>query len=818
MLSTLNPFAPPPSPSSSSSTRPPPPSNPSLPLRPSPTPQISSHLFSHPSSLLLELCSDPRELRQFLPLVIKHGLFHEHIFQTKLLGLFSRFGHLQEAALVFDSIADKTDDLYHSMLKGHAKHSPLDKTLAFFCTMKHSQVCPVVYNFTYLLKSCGDNADLARGREIHSQLIANGFSSNVFTMTAVVNMYAKCRRVDEARKMFDRMPERDSVAWNAIVAGYAQNGLAEGALGMVVRMQDDGVAPDSITLVSALPACTNIRSLRAGKSVHGVAIRAGFDSLVNISTALVDMYSKCGAIEKARLVFDRMRLKNVVSWNSMIDGYGQSGDAEQAIRLFKKMLAQGFEPTDVTIMCALHACGELGDLEEGRFVHEMLTRLGLGSDASVMNSLITMYSKCKRVDLAAEIFECLKAKTLVSWNAMILGYAQNGRTDDALRLFSMMQWENVKPDSFSLVSVIPALADLSVLRQAKWVHGYAIRLCLDGNIFVRTALIDLYAKCGRVNMARKLFDTIHERHVTTWNAMIDGYGTHGFGKSAIELFEEMKRSPVKPNNITFLCVLSACSHAGLVDEGQKYFASMKKDYGFEPGMDLYGSMVDLLGRAGKLDEAWDFIQKMPIKPGISVYGAMLGACKIHKNVQLGEEAAKRLFELDPEDGGYHVLLANIYAAASMWEDVARVRTMMEKNGLQKTPGCSSIDLKNEVHTFYSGSTNHLQAERIYARLDRLIDEIKAVGYMPDTESIHDVEEDVKEQLLNTHSEKLAIAFGLINTSPGTPIQIRKNLRICTDCHNATKFISQVTEREIIVRDIQRFHHFKNGRCSCGDYW
>jgi pentatricopeptide repeat protein len=245
---------------------------------------------------------------------------------------------------------------------------------------------------------------------------------------------------------------------------------------------------------------------------------------------------------------------------------------------------------------------------------------------------------------------------------------------------------------------------------------------------------------------------------------------------------------------------------------------MKKDYGIEPTMDHYGAMVDLLGRAGRLNQAWDFIQKMPIKPGITVYGAMLGACKIHKNVDLGEKAAFEIFKLNPDDGGYHVLLANIYATASMWGKVAKVRTIMEKSGLQKTPGCSLVEIGNEVHSFYSGTTSHPQSKKIYSYLETLVDEIRAAGYVPDTNSIHDVEDDVKVQLLNTHSEKLAIAFGLLNTSTGTPIHIRKNLRVCGDCHNATKYISLVTGREIIVRDMHRFHLFKDGVCSCGDYW
>ncbi|AQK79950.1 Pentatricopeptide repeat-containing protein chloroplastic [Zea mays] len=536
----------------------------------------------------------------------------------------------------------------------------------------HAAAGPVLRTFTALLKLCAARADLATGRAVHAQLEARGLASESIASTALANMYFKCRRPADARRVFDRMPSRDRVAWNAVVAGYARNGLPSSAMEAVVRMQGEegGERPDSVTLVSVLPACADARALHACREVHAFALRAGLDELVNVSTAVLDAYCKCGAVEAARAVFDCM----------------------------------------------------------------------------------------------------------------------------------------------------PAVADISDPLQARWIHGYSIRHQLDQDVYVLTALIDMYSKCGRVSIARRLFDSARDRHVITWNAMIHGYGSHGFGQAAVELFEEMKGTGSLPNETTFLSVLAACSHAGLVDEGQKYFASMKKDYGLEPGMEHYGTMVDLLGRAGKLDEAWSFIKNMPIEPGISVYGAMLGACKLHKNVELAEESAQIIFELGPEEGVYHVLLANIYANASMWKDVARVRTAMEKKGLQKTPGWSIIQLKNEVHTFYSGSTNHQHAKDIYARLAKLIEEIKDMGYVPDTDSIHDVEDDVKAQLLNTHSEKLAIAYGLIRTAPGTTIQIKKNLRVCNDCHNATKLISLLTGREIIMRDIQRFHHFKDGKCSCGDYW
>ncbi|PSS00204.1 Pentatricopeptide repeat-containing protein [Actinidia chinensis var. chinensis] len=779
---------------------------------------IPAHIYNHPSAILLELCTCIKEVHQFIPLIVKNALYNEHLFQTKLVSLFCKFGSLREASRVFDPIPDKVDALYHTMLKAYARNSSLDNAFSFFSRMNIDGVPPIIYNFTYLLKACGDNSDLPKGKQIHAQLIVNGYASNVFAMNCIVNLYAKSRMIHEAYKMFDKMPERDLVCWNTIIAGYSQNGLAKRALHLFIRMQEEGRSPDPVTIVSVLPACADIGSLRIGKSIHGYVVKAGFQSLVNVLTALVDVYSKCGCVGAARLIFDSMQFRTVVSWNSMIDGYTHNGDSKQALQLFQEMLNEGVEPTNVTLMQALHACADLGDLVEGEFIHKLLYKLQLTSDVSVMNSLISMYCKCKRIDIAAEIFENLQGKTLVSWNAMVLGYAQNGRVTEALNLFCKMHLQDIRPDSFTMVSVIPALAELSVLRQAKWIHGLVIRTSFDKNVFVMTALVDMYAKCGAVSTARKLFDMMDERHVTTWNAMIDGYGTHGLGRAAVELFSEMRQGAIKPNDITFLCVISACSHSGLVEEGCKYFTIMKEDYGLEPSMDHYGAMVDLLGRAGQLNEAWDFIQNMPIEPAINVFGAMLGACKIHKNVDLGEKAAHKLFELDPEGGGYHVLLANIYARASMWDKVAKVRSAMEKNGLQKTPGCSLVDLRNEVHSFYSGSTHHPQSEKIYVFLETLMDEIKAAGYVPDSNSIHDVEEDVQEQLLNSHSEKLAIAFGLLNTSPGTTIHIRKNLRVCGDCHNATKYISLVTGREIIVRDMHRFHHFKSGTCSCGDYW
>jgi pentatricopeptide repeat protein len=329
----------------------------------------------------------------------------------------------------------------------------------------------------------------------------------------------------------------------------------------------------------------------------------------------------------------------------------------------------------------------------------------------------------------------------------------------------------------------------------------------------------MYAKCGRIGVARQVFDKMSSRDVGSWNAMILGYGIHGQGEDAVALFSQMQQTGTKPDHITFTAVLTACSHAGLVDQGWQYFECMKSDYGLVPKLEHYACLVDLLGRAGHLDEAHDIIKKMPLEPQSNVWGALLGACRIHGNIELGEQAAKHLFKLEPNNAGYYVLLSNIYAEAGRWEEVAKLRTMMKEREVKKQPGCSFIEVNREVQSFLVRDKTHPQSEKIYATLENVYGQMKKAGYVPNTNLVlHDVEEEMKEDILCSHSEKLAISFGIINTSPGTPIRIMKNLRVCRDCHNATKFICKIVGREIIVRDANRFHHFTNGLCSCGDHW
>lgn len=461
-------------------------------------------------------------------------------------------------------------------------------------------------------------------------------------------------------------------------------------------------------------------------------------------------------------------------------------------------------------------CGVTGGL------HALVAKIGLDGDAGVVNTMLDAYAKGGSRDLGAarKVFDTME-KDVVSWNSMIALYAQNGLSVEALGLYSKMLnvGGGIKCNAVTFSAVLLACAHAGAIQTGKRIHNQVVRMGLEENVYVGTSVVDMYSKCGRVEMAWKAFRKIKEKNILSWSAMITGYGMHGHGQEALEVFNEMRRSGQKPNYITFISVLAACSHSGLLDEGRHWYNAMEKEFGIEPGVEHYGCMVDLLGRASCLDEAYDLIKKMKVKPDAAIWGALLSACRIHKNVELAEISAKRLFKLDATNCGYYVLLSNIYAEAGMWKDVERMRVLVKTRGIQKPPGYSSVELKGKTHMFYVGDKSHPQYKEIYSYLEKLLERMQAAGYVPNTGSVlHDLDEEEKESSLRIHSEKLAVAFALMNSVPGSVIHVIKNLRVCTDCHIAIKFITKITEREIIVRDLQRFHHFKDGSCSCGDYW
>lgn len=542
----------------------------------------------------------------------------------------------------------------------------------------------------------------------------------------------------------------------------------------------------------------------------------GFDLF--LATKLVNFYSVCDSLRNARLLFDRIPKSNLFLWNVLIRGYAWNGPYEAAISLYHQMLEYGLAPDNFTFPFVLKACSALSAIEEGRNIHEHAIRTGWETDVFVGAALIDMYAKCGCVGNAREVFDKIEERDAVLWNSMLAAYSQNGHPDESLALCSEMALAGLRPTEATLVTVISASADIAALPLGKELHGFSWRHGFEFNDKVKTALVDMYAKCGSVKVARNLFERLKEKRVVSWNAIITGYAMHGHATEALDLFEEMKEKSL-PDHITFVGVLAACSHGGLLDEGRTFFESMVRDYRIVPTIQHYTCMVDLLGHCGRLDEAYNLIMQMRAMPDSGVWGALLNSCKIHGNVELGEVALEKLIDLDPDDSGNYVILSNIYAQAGKWEGVARLRKLMIDRGIKKGTAYSWIEVKNKVYAFLSGDTSHPDSDAIYAELKRLEGRMKEAGYVPDTGSVfHDVEDDEKTNMVCSHSERLAIAFGLISTPPGTRLLITKNLRVCEDCHVAIKYISKITEREITVRDVNRYHHFEDGICSCGDYW
>ncbi|XP_057817701.2 pentatricopeptide repeat-containing protein At3g24000, mitochondrial [Cryptomeria japonica] len=673
--------------------------------------------------------------------------------------------------------------------------------------------------YVRLLQYCTRVKSLADGKKVHTQVIRSGFQSDTFVQSILLNMYVKCASVLDARDVFDKMPDRNVIVWTTMIAGYVQNGYYEEALKLLRQMMWEGVRPNQFTLNSILTACTSLTIFSGGKQVQGYVIKSGFELDVSVGTALIDMYGKCNTVEDARQVFDKMPQRNLISWTSMIAGYSHNGFEEKALKLYCQMLGSGVEPNEFTCASIVRACAMLIAPEQGKQLHTHVLKLRFDSDIHVGNALVTMYAKCGILEDALQVFDKMPERDSITWSAVITGCAQNRRGGESLIMLRQMQELGFQSNQFTFASTLGACGSLALLEQGKQIHAICIKRMYWSDVNVENALVTMYSKCGSMEEAQTVFKRISVRDVVSWNAIISAYAQHGRGKEVFELFEQMQGSGIKPDDITMVCILAACSHVGLVDEGLVYFDSMKDEFGITPRLEHYACIVDILGRAGRLSQAEEVISKMHVKPNAFVWKPLLGACCIYGNIELGKVAAECILELEPEDPSTYVLLSNLYAASGWWEEREKIRKLMDDRGLKKELGQSWIEAGNRVHTFIARDRSHPQTKEIYSLLKELTKQMKAAGYVPNTSFVlHDVEEKQKEHLLNYHSEKLAIAFGLISTQPGKPIRVVKNLRICGDCHTAARFISKLVRREIIVRDTSRFHHFKDGICTCGDYW
>lgn len=571
---------------------------------------------------------------------------------------------------------------------------------------------------------------------------------------------------------------------------------------------------DRALLLSLLRSCIGFDGgKRSGEAIHCRVFKLGIYKDRFLQTGLLDFYSKCGCLEGARQVFDEMPDRDVVAQNAMIAAFGVYGCLDDARKLFDGMMERSSASWNSMISVYCKRC----DLEAAR---ELFDRNPV-KDVVSWNAMIDGYCKVGRMEMAWELFDRMdSARNSVTWNTVISGYLHCREFGKVVSVFRMMQEENVRPTEVTMVSLLSACAHLGALDMGRWIHAYIKNHNFEVDVVLGNALVDMYFKCGSADMAVDVFRRLPVKNIYCWNSVIVGLGMHGYGEQAVEAFHEMEKvTSFKPDGVTFVGLLSGCSHSGLVDEGKKYFHEMHRVYGVKPKIEHYGCMVDLLCRSGLLKEALDLIEAMPIPPNCVVWGSLLRACRIYKDTELSEQVTKRLLELDPSDGGNYVFLSNVYAASKRWVDVEKCRKIMIEKGVRKIPGCSSIELNNIVHEFVAGDTSHPQFKKINAFLVEIDRELRKLGYRPDVDSVlHDIEEEEKEDAIKYHSEKIAIAFGLLNSTGTGPIRIVKNLRICYDCHEASKLIAKLFQREIIVRDRNRFHHFWDGACSCMDYW
>ncbi|KAJ0764279.1 putative tetratricopeptide-like helical domain superfamily, DYW domain-containing protein [Helianthus annuus] len=586
----------------------------------------------------------------------------------------------------------------------------------------------------------------------------------------------------------------------------------------VLDLIDQGVLePDGKLYNQLLNKCTQLGKIKEGKLVHNHFLKSRFKHYMVIQNTALNMYAKCGCLDDARQVFDKMPVKDMVTWTAMITGYSQNEKPEEALVLFPEMLRAEMKPNHFTFSSLLKAAGARTDEREGEQIHGFCLKYGYDLNVYVGSALVELYCRYERMNEAHFVFDGLVDKNEVSWNSLIAAHARKSEGDKALRVFQRMQRHDFKPTHFTYSSIFSACASTGSLEQGKWIHAHMLKSGLKLIAFIGNTLLDMYAKSGSFDDAIRVFDRLVKPDVVSWNSMLTAYAQHGLGEKTLEHFEKMKKTGIEPNSVTFLCVLTACSHGGLLEKGQHYFELMKKS-NIEPDVSHYVTMVDLLGRAGQLDRALNFINELPIEPTSAIWGALLGACRMHKNMELGAYAAERVFELDPYDSGPHILLYNIYASAGKWNEASKVRKFMKEIGVKKEPACSWVDIENSVHMFVANDENHPMQNEINKMWGKISEKIKKIGYVPDTSHVLlYVDEQEREVKLQYHSEKLALAFALLKTAPGSTIRIKKNIRVCGDCHSAFKYASLVVEREIILRDTNRFHHFYRGSCSCGDY-
>ncbi|OVA19803.1 Pentatricopeptide repeat [Macleaya cordata] len=667
---------------------------------------------------------------------------------------------------------------------------------------------------------------IIKTKQAQAFLLRNHLFQEKFASSKLISFLAlsESGNLNYAHRIFNQIENPDMFIWNTMIRGYSRSPYPFESISLYNLMIQSGVVPDNFTCTFALTACARLQEIKFGRRVHCVIVKIGFQLDVFVLNSLIQMYGNCGSFDDARTLFDEIPVRDVVTWNVIIGAHVNGGFYQEAFDLFKKMReTDNIEPDEVTILSMVSACTQSGNLEQGLILHSYSNEVGFEKNIHLCNAIIDMYCKCGDLGSAQILFESMIKRDILTWTSMISGLANSGYFRESLVLFGQMQFEKIKPDEVILVSVLSACAQIGALDQGKYIHLLMLRYKVKQDVVLETALVDMYAKCGSMDLGLQVFNKMKTKNVFTWNTIIGGLAMNGQGLDALMFFDQMKSEGIMPDDVTFIGLLCACGHTGLVDTGLEIFRSMKEVYDIQPRIEHYGCMVDLFCRAKLVEDALAFIENMPIRANEVVWATLLlglSRIGIGEHFELAEKVGKRVIELEPDSCGRYVLLSNLYAGKNQWDDSLRIRKEMKSRGIEKIPGYSWIEVNGLVHQFIAGDRSHVQTDEIYMMMEEMRRRVKlAGGHVSGTaEVLFDIEEEEKENSLYFHSEKLAIALGLISTTPGSLIRIVKNLRVCNDCHSFIKVLSQVFNRHIIARDRSRFHHFSQGSCSCMDFW
>ncbi|KAJ7960247.1 Pentatricopeptide repeat-containing protein [Quillaja saponaria] len=716
-------------------------------------------------------------LEQILTRIEKSGFLQDLYVGSALVSGFAGFGLFDYAKKILDQMSERNAVSMNGLMVGLVRQSQGEEAIKVFKEMEGS-VEIKINTHVILLSAFPEFSVLGegkrKGQEVHAYLIRTALSDNRVSIgNGLVNMYAKCGAISDACSVFRLMVDKDSISWNSMISGLDQNARFEDAVNCFCEMMRNGLMPSNYSLISTLSSCASMGWINLGQVLHGQGLKLGLDLDVSVSNALLALYAENGCLSESQKIFFLMPEYDQVSWNSLI---GALADSEatllEAIRYFQDMMQAGWRLNIVTFINVLSAVSSLSLSEPGQQIHALILKYSFANETAIGNALMACYGKCGQMDDCAKIFSRMHDRVDdVSWNSMISGYIHNELLPKAMDLVWLMMRKGQRLDGFTLATVLSACASVATLERGMEVHA-----------------------CG--------------------------YARHGHGEKALKLFTQMKHHGQSPDHVTFVGVLSACSHVGLVDKGFEHFRSMSEVYGLSPRMEHFSCMVDLLGRAGEVNKIEDFVERMPMSPNVLIWRTVLGACcrANGRNTELGRRAGKMLLELEPQNAVNYVLLSNMYASGGKWQDVAEARIAMRKAAVNKETGCSWVTMKDGVHVFVAGDKSHPEKDMIYGKLNELTRKMRDMGYVPETRfALYDLELENKEELLSYHSEKLAIAFVLTRKSDLT-IRIMKNLRVCGDCHTAFKYMSKIVNRQIVLRDSNRFHHFDSGMCSCGDYW